>query len=130
LKVGGGAAVMVMSLYPVIEVAWADGSIDAGERGVILNLATTIGLKPDTAGFAYLSRWLDEKPDLAWHALWVDYVRELVALMAPDDKALLKATVLGRARVVAEVAGGFLGTLWRVSDAEQAVLQKLEQAFA
>jgi hypothetical protein len=129
LNIGGGAAVLVMSLFPVIEVAWADGKIDQRERTVILELARTLGLKPDAAGFAYLSRWLDEKPEPSWHTLWADYVRELVALMKPEDCALLKHTILGRARIVAEVSGGFLGTLWRVSDAEKAVLDRLEQAF-
>jgi hypothetical protein len=130
LKLGGGAAVLVMSLFPVVEVAWADGHVDASERKVLLDLASSVGLNRDAAGFAFLSRWLEEKPEPAWHTLWSDYVRELVALMKPEDRALLKATVLGRARVVAEASGGFLGVAWRVSEAEEASLARLEQAFA
>jgi hypothetical protein len=56
-------------------------------------------------------------------------VKALVALMKPDDVALLKATVLGRARVVAEASGGFLGLAWRLSDAEARALDRLALAF-
>jgi hypothetical protein len=49
--------------------------------------------------------------------------------MKPDDKAMLKATVLGRARVVAEASGGFMGLAFRLSETERAMLEKLEQAF-
>jgi hypothetical protein len=45
-------------------------------------------------------------------------------------KQALKQDLLGRARVVAEAAGGFLGLGTRISSAEQAVLTELEQAFA
>lgn len=129
LKVGGGAAVLVMSLYPLVEVAWADGVIDQGERTVLLDLAASIGLKQGSPGFEYLAKWLSKRPEALWRSLWTDYVQSLVAMMKPDDKALLKATVLGRARVVAEASGGFLGVAWRVSEAEQAALAELDKAF-
>lgn len=74
-------------------------------------------------------RGLDEKPELSWHPLWSEYVKALVAQMKPDDKAMLKTTVLDRARVVAEASGGFMGLAFRVSHAEEKVLQKLELAF-
>lgn len=125
----GGAATLVMSLYPIIEVAWADGVIDEKEKKVIAELARTIGLEAGTSAYHYLTDWLAEKPEPKWHDLWSEYVKALVARLSADDKALLKATVLGRARVVAEVSGGFLGLAWRVSDTEQAVLDKLALAF-
>ena len=128
LKIGG-AATLVMSLFPIVEVAWADGKLDEKERKVILELAKSIGLDLGGAAFNYLSRWLDEKPEPSWHQLWADYVKALVAQMKPDDKAMLKATILGRARVVAEASGGFMGVAFRVSAAEKAVLAKLESAF-
>lgn len=128
LKIGG-AATLVMSLYPVIEVAWADGKIDEKERAAILEAAKSIGLEKDSPAYQYLDKWTTEKPELSWHSLWVDYVKALVKNMKPDDKALLKATVLGRSRSVAEASGGFLGVAFRVSDAEKRAIAKLEQAF-
>lgn len=125
----GGAATLVMSLFPVIEVAWADGKIDEKERAAIMEASKSIGLEPESAAAEYLSKWLEEKPEQSWHKLWADYVKALVAKMKPDDRAMLKATVLGRATTIAEVSGGFLGIAYRVSGAEKKVLKKLEQAF-
>jgi hypothetical protein len=129
LKVGGGAAVLVMSLYPLVEVAWADGSVSEQEQAVILRLSASIGLKDGSPGSEYLAKWLTKKPDAVWRTLWTDYVNALGAMMKPDDRAVLKGTVLGRARVVAEASGGFLGVAWRVSATEHAVLTDLERAF-
>lgn len=125
----GGAATLVMSLFPVIEVAWADGNLDAKERAAIMEATKGIGLEQGSPAWEYLNKWLDEKPEPSWHELWAGYVKALCAKMKPDDKALLKATVLGRARTVAEASGGFLGVAFRVSDAEKRVLTKLEQTF-
>jgi hypothetical protein len=129
LQLSGGAAVLVMSVYPLVEVAWADGTLDDRERQALLQQATSIGLTPSSAGHEYLDAWLQTKPDPSWHTLWAGYVKALVKLMKPDDIALLKATVLGRARVVAEASGGFLGLAWRLSDAEAKVLDRLALAF-
>lgn len=126
----GGAATLVMSLYPIIHVAWADGSITAAERKVVLDLARTIGLEADSPAHEYLSKWLSEKPELSWHSLWAEYVKALVAQMKPDDKLMLKNTVLGRARLVAEASGGFLGLAFRVSSAEKACLDEMDQLFS
>lgn len=125
----GGAATLVMALYPIIEVAWADGKIDPSERKVILDLSKSIGLESESPAYEYLAKWLDEKPELSWFGLWADYVQALTAKMSAEDKALLRATVVGRARVVAEASGGFMGLAFRVSGAERAVLEKLEKAF-
>ncbi len=129
LKVPGGAAVLVMSLYPVVEVAWADGPPGEAEQKVVVDIANSMGLKAGSPGSEYLAQWLKQKPELKWHSLWADYVKELVARMKPDDRTNLKLTVLGRARVVAEASGGFLGIAFRVSDAEKHVLEGLEKAF-
>lgn len=128
LKIGGAAS-LVMSLFPVVEVAWADGVIDEKERKALLDASKGIGVEQGTPAFEVLSKWVSEKPELSWFDLWADYVKALVANMKPDDKAMLKATVLGRCRTMAELSGGFLGLAFRLSDAEKRVMAKLEAAF-
>lgn len=128
LKIGGAAS-LVMSLFPVVEVAWADGVIDEKERQALLDASKSIGVEQGTPAFEFLSKWVSEKPELAWFDLWAGYVKALVANMKPDDKAMLKATVLGRCRTMAELSGGFLGLAFRLSDAEKRVMAKLESAF-
>jgi hypothetical protein len=63
-------------------------------------------------------------------AAWKAYVAGLSRTLDVHAKAALKQDLLGRARVIAEAAGGILGLGKRISSAEQAVLTELEQAFA
>lgn len=125
----GATAILLMSYYPMIAVAWADGEVVAAERELILQLAAMMGVKPKEPAYDYLEQWLREKPELRWTKLWTEYVQALSEQMRPDDRSLLKNTVLGRARVVAEVTGGIMGVLWNVSHAEKQVLKQLESAF-
>jgi hypothetical protein len=126
----GGAAVLVMSMFPLVEVAWADGKVDEKERRIVLQQAENVGIGSGSEAALLLAGWLDEKPELSWHQLWAEYVGELVKKMKPEDRELLKNEVLGRARLVAEASGGLLGAGFAVSAAEKRVLEKLEQAFA
>lgn len=128
LKIGG-AAVLVMSYFPLVAVAWADGKILPEEKDVIQRLVASMGAAQGGPAYEYLDKWLAEKPEPSWMRLWTEYVQALCEKMKAEDKALLKNTVVGRARVVAEAAGGLLGVLWNVSDAEKRVIEQLEAAF-
>lgn len=126
----GGAAVLVMSMFPLVEVAWADGKVDDKERRVVQQQAENVGIAKDSEAALLLNQWLDERPDLSWFQLWSDYVRELAAKLKPDDKELLKNEVIGRAQLVAQASGGLLGAGFAISAAEKRMIEKLTQAFS
>jgi hypothetical protein len=121
--------VAALALVPLVEVAWADGSIDEKERAAILAAATQTGLEKDGASHQLLQGWLEVRPDTRVRAAWNDYVSALCRTLGTDARRILKQTVLGRARRVAEAAGGFLDLGSKVSHSEQAVLDELERAF-
>ena len=125
----GGAAVMVMSMFPLVEMAWADGKVDDKERRIILQQAENVGIAKDSEAALLLASWLDARPEPSWHGLWAEYVAELVKKMKVEDRELLKNEVLGRARLVAEASGGLLGAGFSVSAAEKKVIEKLQAAF-
>jgi len=52
-----------VSLIPMVEVAWVDGSVTPEERDAVLNAAAAQGVKPDTAPYEILRSWLKERPD-------------------------------------------------------------------
>src|SRR5438046_4515608 len=64
-------------LIPLVEVAWCDGSVAPEERDAVLNAAVSEGIHPDSAAYALLKRWLDERPDPQIVAAWKEYVHEL-----------------------------------------------------
>ena len=115
-----------LTLVPLVAVAWADGKVDDNERTVLLTGAEKAGLDKGHAGYGLFEGWLVKAPGPDMMAAWKGYVAALPA----DAKAMIKGDVLGRARTVAEAAGGFLNLGRKISSAEQAVLTELEAAFA
>ncbi len=124
-----GATLAALSLVPLVVVAWADGSLDAKERSAILAGAEQAGLGKEHASYQLFEGWLARKPPPELVATWREYVSALSATLTDDARQALKSELLGRARAVAEAAGGFMGMGQKVSVAEAAVLGELEQAF-
>ncbi len=122
--------VAALALVPLVEVAWADGSIDEKERAAILAAAEQTGLEKGGASHELLQNWLAARPDQEVRRAWKDYVSALSSTLSAEPKQALKEQVIGHARGVAEAAGGFLGLGSKVSSKEKAVLDDLEQAFS
>ncbi len=118
-----------LCLVPLIAVAWADGTIDAKERRAVLDAAEQKGIAGEHPGYQLLESWLKQKPDAKLLASWKGYVATLSQTLNEAAANALKQDILGRARAVAEAAGGLLGLGNRVSKPEQAALDDLEQAF-
>src|SRR5438552_13960257 len=97
-----------MMLVPLVEVAWCDGAVAEEERDAVLNAAVAEGIHPDSAAYALLKHWLDERPDAKILAAWKEYVHELSRLMSKESIAALKKNTINRATRVAAAAGGFL----------------------
>lgn len=119
-----------LTLVPLVAVAWADGSLDEKERAAVLSAASGAGLEPAGAAYQLLTEWLRRPPEPHLMETWADYIRGTHANLEDDDRQALKVHLLGRARRVAEAAGGFLSRASKVSAAEEAMLAKLESAFA
>lgn len=118
-----------LTLFPLIEVAWADGSVDAKETAAVLDAAHASGILKGSSSHTLIEGWLKQKPPAALHTAWLQYVQALVASMKSDEKVLLKTELLGKARQVAEASGGILGMGNHVSKAEADMLRTLEDAF-
>ena len=117
-----------ISLIPLVEVAWADGKMESQERDAILQAAEQSGLEPETPSYILLQQWLEQKPDANLRDTWKQYISELAKDADPEAKPKFREAVLGRAKMVAEAAGGFLGMGSKISAAEQEVLDDLESA--
>lgn len=118
-----------ISLVPLVEVAWANGEVDAKERQAVLAAANANGLSPGSPGFAVLESWLQRRPDARLLQAWGEYIMALGAQLTPAERHRLRDELMSRARQVAETTGGFLGLGRRVSPEEEVVLQELEKAF-
>lgn len=121
--------VTALSLVPLVEVAWADGSLDANERRAVLERVATAGFAPGSIERAVLEAWLTRKPTPKLFTAWTHLVQGLCEQMDRAAVAALKAGLLDRARAVAGASGGFRGLGSKISVAETDVIRRLESAF-
>jgi hypothetical protein len=117
-----------VGLIPLVEVAWCDGDVAPGERDAVLNAAVANGIHPDSAAYALLKRWLDERPDPRIIDAWKEYVHELARVTPKKTIVAMKKNMLDRAHRVAAAAGGFLG-LSAISKHEHAKIEELAKAW-
>jgi hypothetical protein len=119
---------VAFTLVPLVEVAWADGEIQPKEREAIIKAAVERGVAEDSPTAHLLRNWLVTRPDPQLLETWRDYIEELKGSLSGETWTEMKKTVMGRARGIAEAAGGFLG-IASISAAEKKMLQELEWAF-
>lgn len=120
--------VAALALVPLVEVAWADGSIDDRERRQILERAEKSGIAPSSTDHALLQSWLERRPDPKLLSAWIHMVEGLCEHMTPEQVRTLRTDLIERARSIASASGGLLG-VGKVSAAEADMIQQLESAF-
>lgn len=119
-----------LTVVPLVEVAWADGSVQEKERAAILKGAEGSGFGRGTVDYVLLEEWLKNRPPPAMLEAWMHYMRGLCEILTPAERAELKTDLLSRAHTVAEAAGGFLGLTSKVSPEEKAAIATMESVFA
>jgi hypothetical protein len=119
---------VAFTLVPLVEVAWADGEIQAKERDAIIKAAIDQGVEENSPTAKLLTNWLRTPPDKQLLDIWKAYIEELQESLSANSSAHMKTSVMGRARAIAEAAGGFLGVA-SISAAEKKMLEELERAF-
>jgi len=118
-----------LALIPLVEVAWSSGRVEEKERRAVLSAAEANGIAKGSATFDLLEKWLEARPDPAYLEAWGEYTVDLCAELGATERAALRDEIVGRARRVAEAAGGLLGVVNKVSDAEQHMLDEIAKAF-
>ena len=124
-----GSTIAALGLVPLVEVAWADGTLHERERDAVMQAAEAHGVAPGSAAHDLLEGWLSQRPGRELLEAWRAYVSALAELLDETERRALRQDVVSRARAVAEAAGGILG-LGKVSDAEERVLKALEAALS
>lgn len=118
-------------LLPLVEVAWADGKVQAAERALIQQLAERVGIAADGPGRALLERWLTEKPS----AFYLSRGRKLLGQLAghPEFEEIglhSLEEVVGYCRDLASAAGGLFGVIGnKVDPAEEAAIAEIARVL-
>jgi len=123
-----GNTIAALSLVPLIQVAWADGAVQANERTAILQGAHGKGLEAGTDGYELLETWLHDAPPDDLFVAWEAYIKALASQLNDEQNRLLRNQIVGFAKMVAASAGGVFG-IGKVSASEEKVLHRIEAAF-
>ena len=124
----GPESVLAVTLLPLAAVSWADGRLEEKERTAILRAASERGIAPGSANYTMLETWLKQKPSEKLMETWKKYARGVWEQLTKEEQTVMRLSVVGRAREVAEAAGGLLG-LASISPQEKALLEELEKVF-
>jgi hypothetical protein len=119
---------MAVTLIPLVEVAWADGSVSEDERAAVLKAAAENGVKEGSAAHQLLSHWLKDRPDVRIIASWKEYVGALAKAMPADAMLVLRERLIGRMRTVAEATWSLMGLGRKISKVEQSAIEEFERA--
>lgn len=120
--------VAALGLVPLVEVAWADGTVQTKEHQAVLEAAEEAGVADGSPARELLDDWLAERPPAKLLTAWESYVGALAAALEPAEREALRQDLIRRATRVAEAAGGILG-MNKISAAEQRMIDEMDKAF-
>jgi hypothetical protein len=122
------ATVGLVDLVPLVEVAWADGSITPRERDVITAAAARRRLVYGGA-HTQLSLWLKERPPAEVFDASRRTLRRVLQRLPPEARSNASRHLVDECSMVASASGGLLG--WGTAGAaEQQLIDSMARELA
>ena len=125
-----GELLLAFRLYPLVEIAWADGAVDAKETQAVIDAAQRMGVQPSSSALGALKDWLKRGPTADGRTAWYAFAAELKKTLTADELAKFSQDLIGGAHAVAKASGGILGMAFEISRKEQEAIDKLTAALA
>lgn len=113
-----------LHLAPLLQVAWADGEIQGGERDLLLEAAAATGLTEGPAR-ARFEEMLQKRPEPAWFDAALDFIRHMLAALPEGQADAARGNLEDLAWRVADASGGVFGLWGRVEEAEKVALRNI-----
>ncbi|MBX3381064.1 MAG: hypothetical protein KF805_13300 [Phycisphaeraceae bacterium] len=122
-----GEMLTAFKLFPLVEVAWADGSFDQAEADAVIAAAAKQGIPRNSEVLAQLKEWLKKGPTPDGRALWKMYAAELRKTLTPAELATFRDDMVKHAHSVAQASGGILKVFLSESREEKRAIQELKK---
>ncbi len=124
-----GELLLAFRLYPLVEIAWADGKVDPRETKAVIDAAIRLGVPTGSAAVKALEDWLKRGPTADGRVAWRAFAGELRKTLNPAELATFRNDLLEGAKAVAKASGGILGVAFEISGKEQRVLDGISEAL-
>jgi hypothetical protein len=118
----------LLPIMPVVEMAWASGSVTDAERKLVIELARSRGIHEGSVADTQLAKWLAERPSIDVFIRARHLVRAVLTVEGHTEGALTAAELVKYCEAVASASGGMLG-IHRISADERALLTTIAAEF-
>jgi len=123
--------VTLLFVVPLVQVAWADGSVTKPERDHIVAIATLRGIKPNTPAYERLMAWLEREPSNEFFEGTLDVIAAVISSLPASEREQCKRALLLVCHDAAEAPCHVFGQLSRVCAAKRKAIEgirnRLEQ---
>jgi hypothetical protein len=119
-------------LAPLVQVAWAEGTVTDREREKVLRIATERGVDTSSPAYIQLQEWLRTRPADAIFDAAVEAIKTGLSVLTPAERADRVKRIVDACREVASASGGLgrlLGLGTGVSSEEESILDALAAAL-
>jgi len=116
--------VMLLHLVPLLQMAWAEGSVSERERDLILEAARARGIDRDSTADRQLAAWLADRPSDELFEKTLRAIGAILQSRPPEERDASQKDLVSRLTVIASASGGILG-FGKVSPQEQQVLARI-----
>ena len=116
--------VTLLYIVPMIEVAWADGTVSEPERDAIIAAALARGVEPGSQADRQLAQWLANPRSAVLSDATLHLLGAVLQKRPPDVRAPVTRDLLAACIAVASASGGILG-FRSISDKEQRAVDRI-----
>ena len=118
--------VALIPLVPLLQMAWAEGSVSERERDLIIEAARARGVEKDSAADGQLAAWLANRPSDALFETTLRAISAVLQAQSAEERDATQRDLVSRLTAIASASGGILG-FGKVSPQEQQVLARVSQ---
>jgi hypothetical protein len=120
-------------LAPLVQVAWAEGTVSERERQAVLRLAADRGIESGSAAHAQLLEWLRERPSDAVFDAALAVIKVGLSVLSPAEREERVRRIIRACHEIAEASGGglarVLGLASGVQGEEESILDSINAAL-
>jgi hypothetical protein len=98
-------------LAPLVQVAWAEGSVSRREREVIFEIAASRGIEVGSGAQAQLEAWLERRPSDALFETALEVMKAGLGVLPVGEREERVREIVDGCKRVAEATGGGLARL-------------------
>lgn len=109
-------AAPALFLTPLVQVAWAEGSVGNSERDAVLRLARQRDVQEDSPAYAQLVEWLKVRPPDALFDVGLELIKYGFAVLPPNEREERIVRLIDACHEVAAASGTELARLLGLGD--------------